>query len=157
MTLLREYVLFSIDGAEIPETDDREAAMVRGRYIAAFMDAMRKVCRIEQCYGTYKGEAENSFLVSRDDFDDYIRDTHWFEDQESILILHTFGRHNDLLETGILYDACGATLYFINDDGSTRNVKGVMRQVPSLVEVTDGDYTYLPSKNTYYQFQENDL
>ena len=85
---MTDAVLFSIDNAHDFRT------------IRRFMDYVDKLKAMEklsgnviQCIGSYEGKMELSWLMKREDFDEWILNTEWVENQNSFLMVYTNGKH----------------------------------------------------------------
>jgi hypothetical protein len=129
---MANYVIFSVDNVQDVRT------LAQFSHHLDMKRAMQKTKdSVKTCIGSYKGVMEQSFIMSRDDFDLVVRGTKWVENQESIL--HVEDGHR-----GVVY---GALEYLA--DGTTEHI-GVLREVSQSEAIQHDGWTYRPDLNKYF-------
>jgi hypothetical protein len=129
---MANYVIFSVDNVQDVRT------LAQFSHHLDMKRAMQKTKdSVKTCIGSYKGVMEQSFIMSRDDFDLVVRGTKWVENQESIL--HVEDGHR-----GVVY---GALEYLA--DGTTEHI-GVLREIDKREVMAYDAWTYRPDLNKYF-------
>jgi hypothetical protein len=129
---MANYVIFSVDNVQDVRT------LAQFSHHLDMKRAMQKTKdSVKTCIGSYKGVMEQSFIMSRGDFDLVVRGTKWVENQESIL-------HIEDGNAGKVY----GELEFLSD--GSRQYLGQVSEVPQDEAMQHDGWTYRPDLNKYF-------
>jgi hypothetical protein len=129
---MANYVIFSVDNVQDVRT------LAQFSHHLDMKRAMQKTKdSVKTCIGSYKGVMEQSFIMSRDDFDLVVRGTKWVENQESIL--HIEDGHGGVVYGALEYLATGTTEHL-----------GVVREASQVEAMQHDGWTYRPDLNKYF-------
>jgi hypothetical protein len=129
---MANYVIFSVDNVQDVRT------LAQFSHHLDMKRAMQKTKdSVKTCIGSYKGVMEQSFIMSRDDFDLVVRDSQWIKDQESIL-------HIEDGNAGKVY----GELEFLVD--GSRQYLGQVSEVSQDEAMQHDGWTYRPDLNKYF-------
>jgi hypothetical protein len=129
---MANYVIFSVDNVQDVRT------LAQFSHHLDMKRAMQKTKdSVKTCIGSYKGVMEQSFIMSRDDFDLVVRGTKWVENQESIL-------HIEDGNAGKVY----GELEFLAD--GSRQYLGQVSEVSQDEAMQHDGWTYRPDLNKYF-------
>jgi len=125
-----KYTIFSIDNVS-----DLHSMAKFLRHV----DTLRAMSQLRgnmiQCIGSYKGELEVSFMCRSDDFEAYILNSGYVDNQESILRVSECNKQY-------------AELYFLAEQG--RVSIGSLKSVDKATAMGHDAWTYRPDLNTYW-------
>jgi len=129
---MANYVIFSVDNVQDVRT------LAQFSHHLDMKRAMQKTKdSVKTCIGSYKGVMEQSFIMSRGDFDLVVRGTKWVENQESIL-------HIEDGNAGKVY----GELEFLAD--GSRQYLGQVSEVSQDEAMQHDGWTYRPDLNKYF-------
>lgn len=129
---MKSYVIFAIDN-----DSDLHTVSKFMRHVDTQKAMGRMQGTIKPCVGSYKGQLEQSYIMTRQDFDRYVKASGYIDNQESILLLEVGHR-------GVTY----GTLIF---SGFEQDMPlGIMRAIPKDQAMSYDAWTYRPELDTYY-------
>jgi hypothetical protein len=126
------YVIFSIDKVSDLRTKAKFLRYIDTQRVMNYMKGTMVLC-----IGCYKGVLEDSFIIRSDDFDTFVRNSGYVDNQESVL--HVRGKRMHC-EFEYLKGGC---------DGGGR----LIEVTPRTAFNSDG-WTYRPDMNTYWIIKE---
>lgn len=121
------YAIFSIDNEKNPA--------VLNQFAAYFWNHPERKDNLLPAIGVYKGQAEHSFIVSPEDWENIVKPSDFIKGQESVL----FVAMGNKMECHLEFLATGEILPL-----------GHMCEVSAQEAILSGDFTYLPSTGVYY-------
>ena len=130
------YVIFSIDNVH----DVR--ALAKFTHVMDVNHAMQKMKGVMKvCVGSYKGALETSFILTDEDFREFVEGSDFVRNQESVL----------LVEHGHKGRSYASLHYLVSGlrDGDHVNL-GIIKSVDKSVALTQDAWTYRPDLNTYW-------
>jgi hypothetical protein len=111
-------VIFSIDNENNP--------LILNQF-QGFLAGLELVGGFANCIGIYKGQSEHSWIMDSQDFDAFVRGSHWIAGQESILHVASGNKMESRLE-------------FLAD--GSKVALGSLHWVTQEEAIAAGDYTY---------------
>jgi len=99
MKYIRNYVVFSIDENYKLQTTARFM-----RYIAELSIMNKLKMEPVLCMGSYDDVLEYSFVMDRNDYNEFIVNTKWVSNQESILVLNPINPRSNELQGYLHYE-----------------------------------------------------
>ena len=111
-------VIFSIDHESNP--------VIRAAFVA-YVSGLPLQGGFAQCLGVYKGQGENSFMMDSGDFAQFIRNSDWIKNQESVLHVASGNKQEAVLD-------------FLSD--GSRVSLGNIHNVDREEAIASGDYTF---------------
>jgi hypothetical protein len=111
-------VIFSIDNESNP--------VIRAAFVA-FVSSLPLIGGFRQCFGVYKGQGENAFMMDTGDFNAFVKGSDWVKNQESFLYVASGNKQE-------------ATLYF--PANGEKLALGCMHNVDREEALALGDYTF---------------
>lgn len=125
------YIVFAIDNDKDLHTNARFL-----RYVDECQAMMKMKGKMQLCIGCYFGELERSYIMLREDFDDWVRQSGYVDEQESFMLVEN-GHKGSMF----------AYLQFA--DGREESL-GQLLEVPPSTALRGYAWTYRPDMDKYF-------
>ena len=134
-----EYVIFAIDNDNDLHTNARFL-----RYVDELRVMQKMEGKMQLCIGSYLDKMERSYIMSFNDFVDWIEKSGYVDEQESVLLLRD-GYYGKVYAT-LKYNNNGYDM----EDGTGDLFLGVLRAVDKDHAMASYGWTYRPDLDQYY-------